>query len=158
MKEAFLGKSLQGKMDKKAQIEILGLAVLVIVLAIILIIALTFNLDDDAGKSDVRTGLIANNLLNALIKQEGKVNFKNLVFECYNNIKNGQNMEIGCNSLNKEINETVPLMIGNKKYELRFESDTEEFYKLGSCKRGIESIKYRFKSNGLTFISSIKLC
>jgi len=142
---------------KKAQIEILGLAVLVIVLAFILIIALTFNLDND-GENDIRTGLIANNLLNSLIKQEGKVNFKNLVFECYNNIKNGQNMENGCNSLNKEVSKAIPLIIGNKRYELIFESEGREFYRSGSCKRGIESTKYRFKSDGEAFISSIKLC
>ncbi|MBI2671712.1 hypothetical protein HYX16_02145, partial [Candidatus Woesearchaeota archaeon] len=58
----------------------------------------------------------------------------------------------------KEINKAVPLLIGNKEYEISFESDTEEFYKFGSCKIGIESTKYRFKYDGVTFISSIKLC
>ena len=66
------------KFDKKGQAEIIGLVVLVVVLVFILVIALNFSFKQKDDKSDIRKSLIANNLLNAIIKENG-LDFKSLI-------------------------------------------------------------------------------
>lgn len=144
---------------RKGQIEIIGLAVLVVVLVIILIIALTFSSSlPDKGNNDIRSGLIANNLVNSIIKEQTQGSIRNFIEECYLGLKIGKNKVDSCGKLDKEINNIVLVSIGNRKYEMKFKADNLEFYKLNECKNGIESTQYRFKNNENTFTVSMKIC
>ena len=98
--------------NKRGQVEILGLAILVILLVVILVIALKFSFtSDNSANNELRSGLIANNLLNAIIKEKTKVDIKDLIYECYFGIKKGSAKEISCSKLSKEINKIISLNI-----------------------------------------------
>lgn len=145
------------KLYRKGQIEIIGLAMLVILLVVILVIALKFSFNSNNDNFDIRNSLIANNLLNALLKQEGQINIKNLIYDCYFNSKKNLNKETTCKPLKEELDKILTLII-NKDFEIKFSAESLEFYKQGNCGKGIESTQYRFKKNSITFIGSIKLC
>ena len=146
-------------MNKKGQAEILGLAILVILLVVILVIALKFSFSSsDNSNNEVRNSLIANNLLNSIIKEKTKVDVKDLIYECYFGIKNGNSKEISCSKLSKEINKIISLNIGNRDFEIKFSTDSSEFFKEGKCSNGIESTAYRFKKEEITFVGTLKVC
>ena len=145
-------------MNKKAQTEIIGLAILVILLVIILVIALSFSFKFSTGEDSIKTSITANNLLNALIKQEGKISIKELVHECYINTNKGLPADSGCIKLTNELDQAIKYNIGNKDFEIRFSTDNSIFYKQGSCKTGVESTKYNFKAEEILFTTSMKIC
>ena len=146
-------------LEKRGQVEILGLAVLVILLVVILVIALRFSFStSNNANNELRTGLIANNLLNAIIKEKSKIDVKDLIYDCYNGIKRGVSKEISCTKLTKEINKIISLSVGNRNFELSLSTDSLDFFKEGECKNGVQSTQYRFKKEDITFVATIKLC
>ncbi len=145
-------------MNKKGQVEIIGLAVLVVLLVIILVVALRFSFNTDDTKDDIRSSLIANNLLNAIIKEKSKIDVKDLIYECYTGVKKGVSQEISCMKLTKELNKIITLSSGNKNFEFKLSTDSFEFFKEGKCSKGIQSSPYRFKKETITFVAMIKLC
>lgn len=146
------------RIAKKGQAEIIGLAILVVILVFILVIALNFSFKTKDTRADLRKSLIANNLLNAIIKEEGKVNVKEIINNCYSekkrDINNGQN----CLKLNTEISKIIKIILGEKDYLMMINAEEIGFFKQGNCERGIESIQYRFKVEGNTFAAKIRLC
>lgn len=142
------------KLGKKAQVEIMGLAILVILLVIILTFALRFSFDSTDNKSDIRTSLVVNGLLNSIIKQQ---NVRSLMLECYSGVKRGISQEISCEKLKKEINKIISLSV-NKKFQVILSSDSLEFFKEGNCGISIQSTPYRFKEQGVTLTALLKLC
>jgi len=145
--------------NKRGQVEILGLAILVILLVVILVIALKFSFtSDNSANNELRSGLIANNLLNAIIKEKTKVDIKDLIYECYFGIKKGSAKEISCSKLSKEINKIISLNIGNRNFEIIFSTDSSEFFREGKCVNGVQSTAYRFKKEDITFVGTLKIC
>ena len=144
--------------ENKGQIEIMGLAILVVLLVIILVVALNFSFKTNDTKADLRKSLIANNLLNAIIKEQGKINIKELINECYvekkRNANNGQN----CQKLQAEFNKIVNVVLGNMDYNIKIKTDDLDFFNQGSCQKGITSTPYRFKEKGTLFIANLILC
>ncbi len=144
--------------NNKGQAEIIGLAVLVVILVIILVIALNFNFKTTDNKDDLRKSLIANNLLNALIKQQGKTNIRELINDCYiekrRDATNGQ----GCLELKKELNQVFSTILTNRDYYIKLRTDEIEFFSEGKCDKGIESTPYRFKEEGTLFIANLGIC
>lgn len=137
---------------KKGQAEILGLALLVIILTIILVLALRFSFNFSGNKDDVRTGLIANSLLNSIVKQD---NIREMIHSCYIEFKKGT--KNGCPDLEKELNKIISLSV-NKKFQVILSADPTEFFKKGECAKGIQSTPYRFKEQGETLTATLKLC
>ena len=141
---------------KKGQVEIIGLGVLVIVLVVILVLALTFSFNSSNNENnDLKSGLTANSLLNAMIKLEGKVDFKELVYSCYADAK--KESSVNCNKLKTEINKIAILSIGKSNFQISFETETFEFFKYGNC-QGIQSSAYRFNKQGTIIIGKINIC
>ena len=149
----------KGSIKRKGQAEIIGLAMLVVILVVILVITLnfSFNLGNDP-RSDIRKSLIANNLLNAIIKEQGKINIRELINDCYaenkRNVNNGQS----CTNLKNEFNNLFSVVLGKTKYKMQIQTDELIFFEQGECERGIASIPYRFKEEGITFIANLRLC
>lgn len=143
------------KIGNKGQAEIIGLVILVVILVFILVIALNFSFKQKDDKSDIRKSLIANNLLNAIIKEDS-LNFKNLINECYIEKKrnnNGQN----CLKLKNEFNKLFSIVFRNKDVQLKIKTDESEFFKEGKCENGIQSTIYRFKMD-TAFMITLKVC
>ena len=138
-------------MNKKGQIEILGLAILVIILGVILVLALGFSVNFSDNKEDLRAGLVANSLLNSIIKQQ---NVKRLMHECYVEFKKNKS---NCQDLEKELNKIMLLSV-NKKFQITLNSNSVDFFKTGNCLRGVQSTPYRFKEQGETLTTVLKLC
>ncbi|MEK6936673.1 MAG: hypothetical protein AABW58_01225 [Nanoarchaeota archaeon] len=158
MRSLFEKKPLGKNFDKLGQAEMIGLAILVVILVVILVIALNFNFKPNDDKADLRKNLIANNLLNALIKQQGKVNIKELIDECYSekrrNVNNGQN----CLKLENELNNVFLAVLVNRDYKVNLRANEDSFFSGGSCNRGITSTLYRFKEKGTLFTANLTIC
>lgn len=140
---------------KKGQVEIAGLGILVVVLVVILVIALTFMSKDTDVGTDVKSGLIANSLMNAIFK-ENKVMLNNLIYECY--ISRKANPKYECDKLTGELRKVFSYTLGKRKFEVSFSVDSSEFYRDGLCKTGIRGSDYRYKKEGTTLVGNIKLC
>ena len=138
--------------------EIIGLVVLVVLLVFILIIGLVFVFNEQDNKDDVRISLIANNLVHAIIKQQGKVNVKDLIYDCYIGVKNRDSNNEMCEKLKNAVSKMILLSIGNKDFNIRFSNENIEFYNFGKCKNGIESIGYRFKVQNALFTTNLRIC
>ncbi len=145
-------------LGKKGQAEIIGLAVLVIVLVFIFVIALKFNFSIGESNTDVRKSLIANNLLNAIIKEQGEINIKELINNCYIEKQKGQESGQGCLRLKNELNKVFSIVLGRTAYQIRIRTNEAEFFNEGTCEKGIESTAYRFKEEETLFITSLRVC
>ena len=143
---------------KKAQAEIIGLAVLVVLLVFIFVIALKFKFTLGDNNIDVRKSLTANNLLNALIKEQGDIDIKELINTCYFEKQKGQDKGQGCLELKIELNKAISIVLGRTAYQIRIRTDEAEFFKEGTCEKGIESTTYRFKQKETLFIAALKIC
>ena len=144
---------------KKAQAEIIGLAVLVILLVFIFVIALKFNFSTgDNSNTDVRKSLTANNLLNAIIKEQGKTDIKELVNRCYIEKQKGQDSGQECLNLKNELGKIFSIILGKNTYNIKIRTEEAEFFKEGTCEKGIESTLYRFKQKETLFIASLRIC
>ncbi|MBS3171363.1 hypothetical protein J4449_01995 [Candidatus Woesearchaeota archaeon] len=144
--------------NKKGQVEIIGLAILVVILVVILVIALNFNFKTTDNKSDLRKSLVANNLLNALIKQQGNVNIRELINDCYIEKRRNVNNGLGCLNLKKELNNVFSTILINRDYFIKLRTEELEFFSEGNCDKGIESTTYRFKEEGILFIANLRIC
>ena len=143
---------------KKGQVEIMGLAILVVLLVIILVIALNFSFKTTDTKADLRKSLIANNLLNAIIKEQGKINIKELINQCYTEKKKNVNNGQKCINLEEEFNKIIDIVLGNVKYNIKIRTEDLNFFDQGGCENGIESTPYRYKEKGTLFIANFRLC
>ncbi len=132
---------------KKAQMEIMGLVIIIIMLAILSIIFLTFALRPSPSTTPMlRTSTKADNLLNSIIRTSTpKGKLLDLIAESYTN----NDFILIKQEISKIIHKTLP----NKQYSFKLLINKEKVLQIGSCKLGISSTKtIKHKDNTFKFI------
>jgi len=132
---------------KKAQMEIMGLVIIIIMLAILSIIFLTFALRPSPSTTPIlRTSTKADNLLNSIIRTSTpKGKLLDLIAESYTN----NDFILIKQEISKIIHKTLP----NKQYSFKLLINKEKVLQIGSCKLGISSTKtIKHKDNIFKFI------
>ena len=136
---------------KKAQIEIIGLLLIVILLSVILVVFLRFALKSDTSSTpEARQSIIATTTIDSLIKTSfNDKTFENLIYECYT----GYN----CNILEKEINSIMSKLMPNKQFFYTFTSNEQVFLEIGENCIGIQANNL-YVINSIPIKISLKLC
>ena len=136
---------------KKAQIEIIGLLLIVILLSVILVVFLRFALKSDTSYTpEARQSIIAKTTIDSLIKTSfNDQTFENLIYECYT----GYN----CNILKQEINAIMSKLMPNKQFFYVFTSNEQVFLEIGENCIGIQA-NNPYIINSIPIKISLKLC
>lgn len=137
---------------KKAQTEIIGLIVIVLLLAALSIVFVTLiSRESPNTTSIIRTSTKADNLLNSIIRTttpEGK--FMDLVSEC--------NTKGDFSTLKREISSILAKTIPkNRQSSLKLLINQQEVFSLGACDIGVASTK-TIKNKEDTIKLNLKLC
>ncbi|MAG50336.1 hypothetical protein CL621_01685 [archaeon] len=147
---------------KKAQVEIFGLLIIVILITIIAIFALRFFLYT-GGESERNQDVIANNLLNALLKTTMcEKSLSDVMVDCYNGLNS-------CDSENcktyivSEIKFIInKLDIKEEDYKFIVSISDDDFIKIGKCDEKKQDISlaapYVKNINSKLFKADIYLC
>lgn len=126
----------------------MGLLVIIILLALLLVVFLTFALRPKISTPSIlRTSTKADNLLNSIIRTSTSENQKmlDLILESY--IKGDFTL------LEQEITNIIHKTIPNKKYTLKILINQEKILEINTCKTGISSTKQiKHKDNSFKFI------
>ncbi|MFH0936340.1 MAG: hypothetical protein V1815_01520 [Candidatus Woesearchaeota archaeon] len=136
---------------KKAQTEILGIAIIIVLLLIFGVFYLKFSSNNSTLIPEMRTNVQTNNLLQALLK----INIKNepfdsLIYKCYS--------EKDCDTLNKELPKLIALSLSNEtQYKFTISADNKPFFSLGSCSSGIVA-NYPITKNNIIFDTNLLVC
>lgn len=147
------------KKSRKAQIEMIGLLVIVILFIFIGIFAIRFALRPESTiVAEMRTNIMVNNMLNAIIKTNTQFNkdISELIVDCYNTDANA------CTFVKQEIPKIIELSLGKQQnYEFSVFANKEEFEELsikkGSCKYG-NTADYTKRAENVNFEIKLKLC
>ncbi len=122
--------------SKKAQMEIMGLVVIFILLALLSLVFLTFALRPKISTTEIlRTSTKADNLLNSIIRTTTSNNQKmlDLITESYINSD--------FTHLKQEISKITYKTLPHRQYSLKILINQENILEIGSCKIGISSTK-----------------
>ena len=135
---------------KKAQVEIIGLMLIIILLTILAVIFLRLTLKPSTTTSEARQSIIASATIDSIVKTSyNDKTFENLIFDCFE----GSN----CNILEQEITKIMQKLMPNKKFFLIFSSEKQNFLELGQNCLGIQANNpYVIKSIPIKI--SLKLC
>ena len=139
-------------MKKKAQIEMIGLMLIIILLTVLAVFFLRFTLKPPTTIASARQSVIAKSTIDSIIKTSyNEKTFENLIYDCYT----GSN----CNLLEQEINQIMPKLMPKKAFTLTFTSDEQEFLKITSktCNIGIQANNI-YRINSIPIKISLKLC
>ena len=137
---------------KKAQMEIIGLMLIILFLAILAVFFLRFALKPDTSYiSEARQSVLASATVDSIIKTSyNNQTFENLIYDCYTGFS--------CNILEKEIKDIMPKITSKKPYYYTFSSNEQVFLEFGDiCKTGIQSNKI-YIINKIPTEISLKLC
>lgn len=136
---------------KKAQTEIIGLVVIVILLTLLAVIFIKFALKEQPSTSAIlRTSTKADNLLNSIIRTSTP-NGKLLDLVVDSHIKGDFTY------LNQEITKVLTKTLSHKQYSFKIFIDQQPVLEIGTCKTGIASNKpYKYEDYSLKF--SLVIC
>ena len=144
---------------KKAQTEMIGIAMIIILLAVIGLVFLYFALKPDEGFEDLRSNIQVNNLLIAMMKtnlNECDNSIKDTIVEYYNNCPSGKICrDKDCNYLKTEVEEIIEKSF--EKYEFKVIVDNQDKIKVGSCIGGLAS-NYIIHEDNKDFTVVLKQC
>ena len=137
---------------KKAQTEIMGLIIIVILIVFIGLIALRFMaFDGDSSLKDTTLSIKANNLINALTKVEIDENsFKENVYDCCTSSCSATFVTDVENIIQNSLEGEYSLIISRE--------DGSECSQIGSCNAGISSSKYFLRQHGEKFDVRLIIC
>ena len=130
---------------KKGQSEIIGLAIVVILLIMALIFYASFKNTNQSDTQLLRNSIRANNVLNAVllvnVPSMANKQMKDLLNDC---IKSGN-----CDTEKNELEAIFAKMLNNPNYEFKaFEGDTEKFsISSGVCVNSVSASPARFPDN-----------
>ncbi len=136
---------------KKAQTEILGIAIIIVLLLIFGVFYLKFSSNNPTLIPELRTNVQTNNLLQALLKINIKnESFDSLIYKCYS--------EKDCDTLNEELPKIIALSLSNEtQYKFTISADNKPFFSLGSCSLGIVA-NYPITKNNIIFDTDLLVC
>lgn len=144
---------------KKAQTEMIGIVMIIILLAVIGLVFLYFALKPDEGFEDLRSNIQVNNLIIAMMKtnlNECEHSIKETIVEYYNNCPNGKICgDKECGYLKDEVENILKMNF--EKYEFRVVADNQDLIKIGSCVGGIAS-NYIIHEENKDFLAVLKQC
>lgn len=133
--------------NKNGQMEIIGLVVIFILLALLSLVFLTFALRPKVSTTDIlRTSTKADNLLNSIIRTNTeKGNILDLITEAH--------IKGDFTYIKQEISKITDKTLSNRQYSLKILINQENILKIGSCKTGISSTKsIKHQTNLFKFI------
>ena len=136
---------------KKAQTEILGIAIIIVLLLIFGLFYLKFSSNKSTLIPEMRTNVQTNNLLQSLLKVNlNNQPFEDLLYNCYSNND--------CNTLNEELPKIIALSLNNEtQYNFTTSADNKPFFSLGSCSSGIVA-NYPITKNNIIFDINLLIC
>lgn len=145
---------------KKGQIEVIGLAVIVILIIVGGLFFVRLYIMKPSSQSKDIESTTVNNLLSALLKTTICEN--NDVFE---GIKSCYEKTLVCNQeackfTQDKVKEILNLTLTQYDYKLEIKADNEIIsgFSLGSCKTGIAAAPYSIPSKGVSYDISFKIC
>ena len=150
---------------KKGQMEMVGLAVIVIILILAFVLFLTLNRGQDVTAVTARESLYANNLLNAIMLyslDEGSV--RDYIDECYEASMLGESNKIilYCDETKDKIELVIQKLLKvNQNYEMSFEGYCGQIKlsPFGSCgDEFITASPYYIRTKGGNCKVQLKLC
>jgi len=138
-------------MNKKAQIEIIGLMLIIILLTVLAVVFLRLTMKPASeSTAEARQSIIASTTIDSIIKTSyNEKTFESLIYDCY--------QATNCNILEQEINKIMPKLMLKKQYYLIFASDDNIFLELGQNCLGIQA-NNPYIINSIPFKISLKLC
>lgn len=142
-------------MKKKAQIEIIGLMLIIILLTILAVVFLRLTLKPSRTITEARQSIIAKAAIDSIIKTSyNEETFEDLIYGCYSGYT-----DYNCELLTKEINQIMPKLMPKKPFTLTFASNEQEFLKITSktCNLGVQA-NNNYVINSIPIQISLKLC
>ncbi len=141
---------------RKSQVEMFGLVIIVILIVIIALFAIKFALRPKVEEKPVKLGLIANNLLNAIVKANicNDKSFDDALIACGNKVPLCDNE--ACSLVKKEL-EMVMSKFGYN-YKFIASIDKKEYFVNGECSDGIASTSYVSRDGSSLYSYKIYLC
>ena len=137
-------------MRKKAQVEIIGLMLIIILLTVLAVIFLRLTLKPPTTTSEARQSIIASATIDSIVKTSyNDKTFENLIFSCYEGSD--------CQILDKEITKIMQKLMPNKQFYLVFTSEDQIFLELGQNCLGIQA-NNNYVINSIPIKISLKLC
>lgn len=136
---------------KKAQIETVGLLVIIILLVVLATLFISLYLNKSpSGLEETRSSTKLSNFLNSI----AKINIDNkkltdLAFNCY--------LSQDCGVLQQKLTEITSEFFKNQQFSFTFKAENEEFYSINTCKLGPVA-SYKFIKNNIDFIIILKIC
>lgn len=136
---------------KKAQIETIGLLVIIILLVLLATLFVSFYLKKAPSSiAEARTSIKLSNFLNSI----AKININNqrladLVYNCYTNQD--------CNPLQQHLTLITNEFFKNQQFSYTFKANNQEFYTINTCNLGLTA-DYKFIKNNIDFIIILKTC
>jgi hypothetical protein len=141
---------------KKAQSEVIGLLVIVIILIFMVLVYLGFSdMIETGGFGEERESIEAENALKALMNVEFEdyddKTLEDLIVEC--------NLDFNsCESLGSAVKGAYEVILRpGVEFSFFVNVDGEEIYSFGSCDLGLFS-SYVFVRNGISYEARLKLC
>ena len=134
---------------KKAQIEIIGLLLIIILLSVLAVVFLRLTLKPSFTlTSEARQSIIAKTTIDSIIKTSyNDKTFENLIYDCYT---------VACETLDQEINKIMPKLMPKKHFYMTFSSDNNVFFKIGTNCLGIQANNHYIITIPIEI--SLKLC
>lgn len=136
---------------KKAQIEMIGLLLIVLLLSVLIIFFVRFALRPSTDSTtQTRQSIIASAAIDSIVKTSlNDKTFESLIYECYT----GSN----CDILKQELNKIMSSLMPNKQFYYTFNSDNKVFLELGKNCLGIQANNV-YIINSVPISISLKLC
>jgi len=138
-------------MSRKAQSEMIGLLVIVILIIFIGLVFLRLSLNKQSSLPELRTNIQANNMLSSILKysvSDGSI--RDLVVRCVVNNE--------CDMVQKEVKTILDSVIDQRtKYEFLVVSEDKEALKIGGCDKGIAG-NNQISEQGVFIDVRLKLC
>jgi hypothetical protein len=136
---------------KKAQTEILGIAIIIVLLLVFGVFYLKFSSNNQNLVPEMRKNIQTNNLLQALLKINiNNEPFDDLVYKCYS--------KKDCDILKREIPNIIALALNAEtQYNFIISTNNKPFFSLGTCSSGITAYNPITKNN-IDFDISLLIC
>lgn len=137
-------------MNKKAQIEIIGLMLIVILLTFLAVVFLRLTLKPSESVSEARQNIIASATIDSILKTSyQEETFESLIYDCY--------QATNCNILEQEINNIIGKLMPKKQFYMVFSSNDQVFFELGQNCLGIQA-NNPYIISSIPIKISLKLC
>lgn len=136
---------------KKAQTEILGIAIIIVLLLIFGVFYLKFSSNNTTLIPEMRTNIQTSNLLQAILKVNiNNELFDDIMYKCYSKKE--------CDLLENEIPKIIALSLNNEtQYNFTIYADNKPFFNIGSCSHGIV-VNYPTTKNNIIFDTNLLIC